>query len=61
MMCRRCDFEEHLGTIEEMIDSGDYDFAYDTLDSIAGWVRKAGHITPKQIAAVANIQDSSND
>ena len=54
-MCANCDWEGTLEQIEEALDSGDYDWAEDTLTGIKTWVKENEHVTPKQERAVANI------
>lgn len=41
--------------IEEMIDSGDFDWAEDTLEGIYDWVDDHQHITDGQMLAIDNI------
>lgn len=60
-MCDFCEWEDVLKEIDEMMVSGDYDFAEDTLSGIAEWVEEKEHITEKQIAAVDNIKRSVED
>jgi len=57
-MCKYCDWEDMLATIEEMMDDDDFDFAYDTLSGIKDWVEENHHITERQTEAVNNIRES---
>jgi len=60
-MCSRCDWQEHLEEIDEMLSDPDYDFAEDTLRGIYEWVEENEHITERQISAVSNIRSSVED
>jgi len=57
-MCSKCDWEDVLSQIEEMLDDPDYDFARDTLEGIKEWVEEREHCTVRQRTAVENIYDS---
>lgn len=55
-MCDSCDWEDVLEELEDLCSDSDYDFANDTLESIAEWAREKKHITEKQVAAIDNIK-----
>ena len=57
-MCRQCDWQEYVERVERMINSGDFNFAEDTLQGILTWVEENEHITPAQKKAVENIEVS---
>ena len=57
-MCQTCGWEELLTLIDELLGSGEYDWAEDTLDGIASWVADKKHCTDKQYSAVKNIERS---
>lgn len=57
-MCSRCDWEDVLERIEEMLGDSDYDFARDTLEGIREWVEDEEHVTERQKTAVDNIYES---
>lgn len=57
-MCSRCDWEDVLERIEEMLGDSDYDFARDTLEGIREWVEDKEHVTERQKTAVDNIYES---
>lgn len=48
---------KYLGIIEEMLDSGDYDYAEDTLIGIADYIDTHFRITDNQIQAIENIKN----
>lgn len=52
------DPNELIEQIAEMLDSGDFDWAEDTLEGIAETVGERDTVTPKQREAVANIARS---
>ena len=57
-MCDSCGYEDVLIKIEEMLDSGDYGWATDTLEGIQEWVSDNEHCTEGQKRAVTNIEIS---
>lgn len=59
-MCDKCDWQELLSQIETMQESGDYDWAGDTLSGIQDTVEKREHCTDNQQGAIDNIEDSIN-
>lgn len=56
-MCDRCDWESLIEQIDEMIDSGDFDWAMDTLEGIRGTVSEREHATERQAEAIENIAE----
>lgn len=54
-MCEDCGWVKVREQIEEALDSGDFEWAEDTLDGIADWIDSNEHVTEKQIEAVRNI------
>ncbi len=52
---------EYRDKIEEMVESGRYDFALDTLEGIYDWVFEHDDITEAQMQAVDNIEASVPD
>ena len=50
---------EMVVAIEHLIESGEYDWAYETLDGIAMNIRKRERVTDKQREAIYNIQSST--
>ena len=59
-MCNRCEWEELLEDIDELIDEPKYEFAQDTLEGIQEWVSDEEHCTEAQRNAVENIRDSKD-
>ena len=57
-MCSQCEWERWESVLETMLDDDDYGFAGDTLEGIKGWVTEHQHVTPKQIEAIRNIEES---
>jgi len=57
-MCSKCEWVLYLQEIDDLLVSGDYDFAQDTLEGIKDWVEKNEHITAGQIKAINNIEES---
>jgi len=55
-MCERCEHEMVTAKLAFMVTSSDYRFAYDFLSSVLSNIRGMKHITPKQSAAIANIE-----
>jgi hypothetical protein len=60
-MCDTCEWPEALEELNELCSDEDYDFANDTLSGIAEWVEERGHITEKQLTAIANIKRAVED
>lgn len=60
-MCARCEWEELTDKINELQDSGDYDWAADTLSGIYETVSSTGHATDNQKTAVENIDKGRRD
>lgn len=56
-MCDTCDWKESVATIKELLDSGDYDWASDTLESTLEWVEANQHVTARQKQAVQHIAE----
>lgn len=54
-MCYRCGWKEIIDQIDELLDSGDYEFARETLEGILEWVLDNRHITKRQQQAIENI------
>ena len=55
-MCQACGYEDTLETLNDMILSGDYDWALDTLEGIRDWVSLNEHVTDAQARTVSNIE-----
>ena len=53
------DWEEWLDVISEMIDSDEYDWAFDTLTGIGETVETRKTITDNQRQAIINIRNSN--
>lgn len=51
-----CDWKKYLERIAEMLDQEDYNYAEDTLVSMADWIKRNKHVTPKQRRAIHNIE-----
>jgi len=56
-MCQDCKWGDLLADINDMIESGEYDWAEDTLGGIADWIEENEHCTPGQRTAVENIRN----
>ena len=54
-MCDTCDWESFAEEIDEMLESGDYDWAAETLEGIRDTVTQREHCTERQREAVENI------
>lgn len=52
------DPQQWLRTIENMLDSGNYFYAEDTLEGIFETIEDSGRITSRQIQAITNIQQN---
>lgn len=50
-------FVDFLERIEELLDTGDYDWARETLEGIYKTVEDSERVTPGQITAVDNIEN----
>ena len=50
------DPQEWINHIAEMIESGDYDWALDTLFGIGETIETQNRVTPGQVRAINNIQ-----
>jgi hypothetical protein len=60
-MCEKCDYEELLRLIEDLLNQDDkYGWAYVTLDGIHNWVYRNSHATEEQWRAIRNIEKSKN-
>jgi len=57
-MCEKCDWEEYLEGMDNMMEDPDYEFALETIEGIHNWVENKSHITDKQKEAVDNIKES---
>ena len=57
-MCSTCDWEDRLEECEGLLNETDYEFASDTLEGIAEWIRDNRHVTEKQAHAISNIANS---
>lgn len=55
-MCKSCEWEDLIDRIDGMVDSGDFDWAMDTLDGIRSTVAEREHCTDRQAEAVENIE-----
>ena len=60
-MCDSCDWESAVETIDELLDSGDAEWATDTLEGIREWVVEKEHITDRQAEAIENIRRKAQD
>ena len=59
-MCANCGWKDVLEEIEKLLESGDAEFARDTMEGIAEWVEDNEHVTDGQRLAVSNIGASVN-
>jgi hypothetical protein len=59
-MCENCEYQDLLDKIESLQDSGDYEWADDTLSGIHDTVSKMEHCTEAQKTAVSNIENAGN-
>ena len=59
-MCSSCDWESALEECEELLGDTDYEFASDTISGIKEWVETNKHVTPRQLDAITNIQNSKH-
>ena len=50
--------QNFINQIDDMLSSGDYDWAEETLDGIQIWVSQNGVVTDKQLNAVDNIANN---
>ena len=57
-MCQNCDWQDLIERIDEMVGSGDYDWAEDTLTGIRDTVEEREHCSERQTEAVDNIEES---
>ena len=57
-MCSQCEWQRWEAVISDMLDDEDYGFAGDTLEGIKEWIIEHNHVTPKQITAILNIEES---
>ena len=57
-MCQTCDWQDKLDECDELLSNADYEFASDTLEGIAEWIRENRHVTDKQANAISNIANS---
>ena len=55
MMCDSCGWEDLLVKIDDALESGEFDWASDTLEGIQTWVNDEEHCTEPQERAVNNI------
>lgn len=56
-MCDKCNHQEWLNDIDDMLLDEDYSFAENTLSGIKDWVESNDHITPRQCESVENIKN----
>lgn len=49
---------EYIGILNEMFESPEYDYAFDTLSGIMDWVSDNNAITDKQVQAIENIKSN---
>lgn len=59
-MCDTCDWTELISKIEDLLDTGRYSFAHETLNGIYETVSENGHATDRQKKAVDNIERSKD-
>ncbi len=57
IMCIDCKWEELLEKINDLLDSGDYEWAEDTLNGIHETVEDHEHATERQWQAITNIEE----
>ena len=60
-MCSICDWECMAEEIDEMLGSGDFEWARDTLEGISGWIGLNDHVTESQADAIHNIANARRD
>ena len=60
-MCASCMWEDYLSILEGILETGDFNWAFDTLNGIFEWVEEHQHITPKQIETVEKIKRRGED
>lgn len=59
-MCDACDYEEFTHELDELIESGEADWALVTLEGIRETVADMEHVTDAQRRAVKNIADATH-
>lgn len=55
-MCDTCDWEDLVERIDGMLETGDFDWASETLEGIRSTVADREHRTERQAEAVDNIE-----
>ena len=58
-MCQKCNFQEILDIIDDMIVEDKFQRSLDTIDSIYESVGKNKHVTDKERAALDNIRNAT--
>ena len=56
-VCSDCDWEDFVDEIDEMLDSGDFEWARDTCEGIRTTVSDREHVTERQREAIRNIAE----
>lgn len=57
-MCAECDWITVFDRIKDLMDTGKFGFAQQTLEGIAEWIEEHQHVTDNQRAAVERIAES---
>lgn len=57
-MCINCGWEDLLSKIDGMLDTGDFEWAENTLTGIHDTVESREHCTERQCEAIDNIENS---
>jgi hypothetical protein len=60
-MCDTCEWDVVLTELQDICEADEYQWANETLAGIAGTIEKAGHVTEKQLTAIANIKRAVED
>jgi hypothetical protein len=56
-MCNACSWEAALDELDDMLSSGDFDWASETLEGIQEWIKENEHATEGQLTAIGNIAE----
>lgn len=57
-MCVKCDWEEFIEELDELLEDKDYEWAEDTISGIKSTVSAWKHKTEGQETAIENIKDA---
>lgn len=60
-MCSRCDYEETLELLTELLNDRAYEWANDTLSGIEETILVRSHVTERQLEAIENIKNAVED